>query len=94
VRNRLFARPSYGVVCRDRDEETDDAGCEPLTRRECQVLRLLGRGLSNKEIARHLTLSEATIKNYVHEVLVKLHVHRRAQAMTRFREEPWIANVG
>ena len=67
---------------------------DPLTRRECEVLRLLGRGLSNKAIARQLILSEATVKNHVHEILTKLHVRRRAEATARFRDQPWIAQVG
>jgi two-component system nitrate/nitrite response regulator NarL len=61
-----------------------------LTRRECQVLQLIGRGLSNKEIARELSLSTATIKHHVHGVLGKLKVSRRAQAIRRLQESPWI----
>lgn len=69
-------------------EPTDD---KPLTRREGDVLQLIGRGLSNKEIARELCLSIATVKHHVHNVLDKLNLPRRAQAMRRVREAPWIA---
>jgi DNA-binding NarL/FixJ family response regulator len=62
-----------------------------LTRREGEVLQLIGRGLSNKEIARELSLSIATIKHHVHGVLGKLKVTRRAQAMRCVQEAPWIA---
>ena len=62
-----------------------------ITRREGDVLRLLGRGFSNKEIARELTLSVATVKHHVHSILGKLGVARRTQAMRRVREAPWIA---
>jgi len=62
-----------------------------LTKRECEVLQLIGRGLSNKEIARELSLSTATIKHHVHGVLGKLNVARRAQAMRRVQDAPWIA---
>ena len=62
-----------------------------LTRRESEVLELLGRGFSNKEIANELCLSVATVKHHVHHVLEKLQLQRRAQAMRRVREAPWIA---
>jgi two-component system nitrate/nitrite response regulator NarL len=62
-----------------------------LTRREGEVLQLVGRGLSNKEIARELRLSVATVKHHVHNLLAKLKVGRRAQAMRKVREAPWIA---
>ncbi|MEH2530786.1 DNA-binding NarL/FixJ family response regulator [Bradyrhizobium sp. AZCC 1588] len=62
-----------------------------LTRREGDVLRLLGRGFSNKEIARELGLSVGTVKHHVHSILSKLGVPRRTHAMRRVREAPWIA---
>ncbi|HVC12460.1 MAG TPA: response regulator transcription factor [Burkholderiales bacterium] len=66
---------------------------EALTRREEEVLELIGRGLSNKEIARELHLSVATVKHHVHRVLEKLRVVRRAQAMRRVRDMPWILSL-
>jgi DNA-binding NarL/FixJ family response regulator len=62
-----------------------------LTKRECQVLQLIGRGLTKKEIARELCLSTATIKHHVHGVLGKLKVVRRAQAIRYLHDSPWIA---
>jgi two-component system nitrate/nitrite response regulator NarL len=61
-----------------------------LTGREAEVLHMIGRGLSNKEIARDLDLSVATVKQHVHHVLAKLGVGQRAHAMRRVREQPWI----
>jgi two-component system nitrate/nitrite response regulator NarL len=58
-----------------------DAAGEELTRREHEVLRLLGRRLSNKEIARQLCLSTATVKNHVHSILTKLKVHGRREVL-------------
>jgi DNA-binding NarL/FixJ family response regulator len=43
-----------------------------LTRREQQLIPLIGRGLTNKEIAAHLSLSERTIKNHIHRILKKV----------------------
>ena len=51
-----------------------------LTERELDVLRLLGAGLSNADIARQLFLSEATIKSYVSRMLEKLGCTNRTQA--------------
>jgi DNA-binding NarL/FixJ family response regulator len=70
------------------------AANETLTPREVEVLRLIGRGLANKEIARELNLSVATVKQHVHHMLVKLHLTTRAQAMRRVRDEPWMAHAG
>lgn len=64
---------------------------EALTPRECVVLREISSGHSNKEIARRLGLSISTIKHHVHKILGKLHVSRRAEAMRKVRNDPWIA---
>jgi DNA-binding NarL/FixJ family response regulator len=48
-----------------------------LTQREQQLIPLIGRGLSNKEIANHLNLSEQTVKNHVHRILRKVGVSDR-----------------
>ena len=64
-----------------------------LTRREKDVLRLIGQGHSNKEIASELYLSVATVKHHVHHVLEKLNLPRRAQAMRRVRDAPWLVST-
>lgn len=53
---------------------------DKLSEREMDVLRLLGKGLSNNEIAGQLFLSEGTVRNYVSAVLAKLQVADRTQA--------------
>ncbi len=53
---------------------------ETLTERETDVLRLIGQGLSNKEIARELGIGEKTVKTHVSNVLSKLGVLSRTQA--------------
>ena len=51
-----------------------------LTRRESEILQLVADGLSNKEIATVLTITEGTVKNHVHNALEKLHLTNRVQA--------------
>jgi DNA-binding NarL/FixJ family response regulator len=56
---------------------------EPLTAREREVLELLGRGLSNKLIARELHISEHTVKFHISSLYAKLGVNNRAEAVSR-----------
>jgi DNA-binding NarL/FixJ family response regulator len=53
----------------------------PLTPRELEVLALMGRGLSNTELAGALTLSESTVKTHVARIFTKLALRDRAQAV-------------
>lgn len=55
---------------------------EPLTARETEVLRLLARGLTNREIANVLNISMSTAKNHVTNLLVKLEVADRTEAVS------------
>jgi DNA-binding NarL/FixJ family response regulator len=54
---------------------------DDLTPRETEVLALIARGRTNKEIAEALTLSEKTVKNHINNIFSKLHVYDRSQAM-------------
>lgn len=57
-----------------------------LSQREAEVLRLLAQGESNREIGDQLALAEGTVKNYVSNILMKLHVANRTQAANLARE--------
>jgi two-component system nitrate/nitrite response regulator NarL len=67
----------------------DAAALPPLTRRENHVAGFVSRGLSNKEIARELTLSESTVKHHVHSILGKCRLSTRMQLMRRMRQNLW-----
>ena len=66
---------------------TSGGGIEgDLSQREVEVLRLLARGESNREIGDQLALAEGTVKNYVSNILMKLHAANRTQAANLARE--------
>lgn len=60
-------------------------GVAELTSRELEVVELIERGLSNKEIAAQLSIAVTTVKNHVHSILEKLHVQRRGEAASLLR---------
>jgi DNA-binding NarL/FixJ family response regulator len=55
-----------------------------LSKREKEVLAMLSKGHSNKEIAEELKLSIATINSYLKNVYEKMHVHSRTQAVAKY----------
>ena len=59
---------------------------EPLSERELEILRLLGQGASNKEIADHLVITVGTVKNHLTNIMAKLSVRDRTQAALKARE--------
>jgi DNA-binding NarL/FixJ family response regulator len=70
---------------RDEKEEVTHGPLRGLTGREGGILRLVDEGISNKEIARRLGIELATVKNHVHNILKKLHVHKRIDASAWYR---------
>jgi two-component system, NarL family, nitrate/nitrite response regulator NarL len=58
-----------------------------LTHRESEVVGLLARGLSNKEIGRSLGIALPTVKNHVHAVLEKVHARNRTEAIAKLRAD-------
>jgi len=59
---------------------------EPLSERELEILRLLGQGASNKEIADYLVITVGTVKNHLTNIMGKLGVRDRTQAALKAKE--------
>jgi DNA-binding NarL/FixJ family response regulator len=75
---RLGARPDLARLdSRDGRRRGGDHG---LTRRELEVLRLIARGSSNREVASALVISERTVARHVQNIFAKLRVSSRASA--------------
>lgn len=85
ARHEVLTSPSVTAVLLRRVAEA--AGAHPfgapvsLTRREREIVWLIGRGMSNKQIALALRIELSTVKNHVHSILDKLAVGRRTDAV-------------
>jgi two-component system, NarL family, nitrate/nitrite response regulator NarL len=78
------------VVATRPPREAADTG---LTRREREIVGLIDEGLSNKQIASRLCIELPTVKNHVHNILEKLHVSRRGEAVARVRASRRAAGI-
>jgi len=61
-------------------ELRDDSDQPTISKREMQVLQLIGEGLTNNQIAKRLIISEGTVRSYLHRAMEKLHLKSRADA--------------
>jgi DNA-binding NarL/FixJ family response regulator len=64
-----------------RGEDRQQVPAPRLTDREMEVLRLVAKGLNNRDIAKHLFISENTVKNHIRNILEKLQLHSRMEAV-------------
>ena len=73
---------------RDQEEPPQEVPAPKLTDREMQVLKLVARGMNNRDIAKELFISDNTVKNHVRNILEKLQIHSRMEAvMVAVREK-------
>jgi len=82
AQGEVYVTPSLAagiLVTLSRSHSAHDP-LEGLTERESEILKLVGRGMTNRAIGEQLHLSEKTIKHYVTNILDKLHVRSRVEA--------------
>ncbi|MGF0118508.1 response regulator [Promicromonospora sp. Marseille-Q5078] len=84
VIERMVATDPAGPTAPAGGRAASDPRLDQLTPREREVLVLVGKGLSNAEIAAELFLGEATVKTHVSNVLSKLHLRDRVQAVVLY----------
>lgn len=70
--------------------ETIMSHVNPLSRREQELLELIAKGLSNKDISSKLYLSDGTVRNYVTSLMTKLGANNRTEAVRIAREMNWL----
>lgn len=86
----------YRRLAKENSSSISDKGIEYrkplhlLTKRECQVLQLLADGKSNRAVAETLYISEKTVKNHVSNILQKMNVNDRTQAVVSAIRKGWV----
>jgi len=94
---RLGARRSLAGAKPDALEASVAAGpvalpkAPPLTDREKEILQWVSAGLQNKEIAHQLGISLATVRNHIHNILEKLDVHSKLEAVSLAFRQGWVS---
>ena len=70
--------------------QDESLALEGLHKREVQIVKLVGKGMSNREIARQLFISERTVQTHVHRIFEKLGVGSRTEAVLYCLREGWL----
>ena len=96
INDKVFARPSVASRVLKEFRELAVYGQEaapifaPLSPREVEILDNIARGMTNKQVAYALTISEQTVKNHMSSILRKLSVNDRTQAVVYAMKQGWI----
>ena len=86
----VFTPGLAGLVLGEYRRTAADDGAPRLTERETEVLRLVAKGLTSKQVAERLVLSHRTVENHVQNTLTKLQLHNRVE-LTRYAVDKGIA---
>ena len=96
INEKIFSRPAVAsrVLAEFRELSTYGPGSSkvfaPLSPREVQILDNIAQGMTNKEVAYALAISEQTVKNHMSSILRKLSVNDRTQAVVYAIRQGWI----
>ena len=90
VGEAVFTSGLAGLVLGEYRRTAADAGAPTLTARETEVLRLVAKGLTARQVAERLVLSHRTVENHVQNTLTKLALHNRSQ-LVRYALEQGLA---
>jgi len=71
----------FALMANRTDDRRNQVPAPRLTERELEVLKLVARGLNNRDIAKELFISENTVKNHIRNILEKLQLHSRMEAV-------------
>jgi DNA-binding CsgD family transcriptional regulator len=71
------------IIALHRRHQVLLAGTPDLTPRQVQIMRLVGRGCTNRQVARELVLSEATVRKHLENIFTRLQVNSRTEALSR-----------
>jgi NarL family two-component system response regulator LiaR len=85
-----IARKVIDRFARPPSELPEERGLDQLTERELEVLKLAAKGMSNREVARHLSLSIRTVQAHLSTVFSKMQVGSRTEAVVQALQKGWI----
>ena len=71
----------FALMAKRSNERSQQVPTPRLTERELEVLKLVARGLNNRDIAKEPFISENTVKNHIRNILEKLQLHSRMEAV-------------
>ncbi len=90
VLHPTIARKVIDRFARPPSEPSEEPALDQLTERELEVLKLAAKGMSNREIARHLTLSIRTVQAHLSTVFSKMQVGSRTEAVVQALQKGWL----
>ena len=90
VLHPVIARKVIDRFARPSSEPPEEHALDKLTQRELEVMKLAAKGITNREIARELSLSARTVQAHLSTIFSKMQVSSRTEAVVRALQKGWI----